>query len=137
MRDRVRRGLAFLAAGVGLVLILAGLGAAHPVLRANETSPGPGQLLQSSPTEIRLVFQLAPQEEGLVPDASSFWVVKEEGRTLVAVGKVDLDAPERNVLRAKLERPLEPGVYFVRWVAVSQGDQGFSEGRFSFAVARP
>jgi len=136
-RDRIVRGFALLAVGVGLLLVLAGFGTAHPALRANETVPGPGQLLRTSPTEIRLVFQLAPQEGGLVPEASFLWVVREEGRTLVAVGRVDLDVPERNVLRARLERELEPGVYFVRWVAVSQGDQGFSEGRFGFAVARP
>jgi len=118
-----------LALGLGLWLFFGAT--AHPSLRANEASPGPGDLLSSSPQQVKLVFNVELQ--GLVPWQSFFWVIQEKGLKVVALGQVDLNAPDRDVMIAKLPQ-LEPGVYQVKWVAVSKADQGFSEGSYSFAV---
>jgi methionine-rich copper-binding protein CopC len=130
-RHKLTLGLASFTAVVGLTLLMASVSAAHPNLRAHESSPGPGALLSTSPSEIRLVFSVEPG--GLIPEQSIFWVVKEQGRSVVAVGTVDLNAPDRDAMVAVLPS-LERGIYSVKWVAISRSDQGFSEGSFSFAV---
>ena len=114
-----------------ILLVTGSFGIAHPSLVANEASPGPGDLLSTSPSQVKLVFNVEPQ--GLVPEQSFFWVFNEKGLTVVALGKVDLSTADRNVMVAALPQ-LSPGIYEVFWVAISLADQGFSQGRYSFAV---
>lgn len=123
-----------LLAVVGLGVLVASLAMAHPRLKVvDPTSPKPGELLNASPSEVRLAFLLGGNETGLDSNQSFFWVVKEDSATVVALGKVDPSAPGRDVMAVKLPK-LEPGVYFVQWVAVSTPDSGFAEGSYSFAV---
>lgn len=82
--------------------------------------------------EVKLVFSVEPG--GLIPDQSLFWVVRQGPDEVVAVGRVDLTVADRNVMRAELKERLVPGVYLVKWVAISLQDKGFAEGSYSFAV---
>ncbi len=115
-----------------LVALVAGLALGHPRLRAPDSFPTPGALLTESPKEIKLVFSVEPG--GLNPEQSLFWLVKQGPDEVVAIGKVDLNVAERNVLKADLKEKLASGVYLVKWIAVSAQDQGFAEGSYSFAV---
>lgn len=124
---------AIVLAVIGLGGLITSLVLAHPRLKVvDPTSPKPGELLNASPTEVRLAF-LLPGNETLDVNQSFFWVVKEDSATVVALGKVDPAAPGRDIMVAKLPK-LEPGVYLVKWVAVSVPDSGFADGRYSFAV---
>ncbi len=114
-------------------ITLAGLVQAHPRLRANESSPSPGQLLSAPPKEVRLSFSV--EDAGLVVDQSLAWVYREEGETVIALGRVDTNNAARNTITATLPANLAAGVYSVKWVAVSASDKGFSEGHYSFAIA--
>jgi len=123
-----------LLAVAGLGALVASLVLAHPRLKVvDPTSPKPGELLNASPSEVRLAFLLGGNETGLDVNQSFFWVVKEDSATVVALGKVDSSTPGRDVMVAKLPK-LEAGVYLVKWVAVSTPDSGFAEGSYSFAV---
>ncbi|MCX8103038.1 MAG: copper resistance protein CopC [Candidatus Bipolaricaulota bacterium] len=104
----------------------------HPRLRVADTVPPPGALLTEPPKEVKLVFSVEPG--GLIPDQSLFWVVRQGPDEVVVVGRVDLTVADRNVMRAELKERLVPGVYLVKWVAVSLQDKGFAEGSYSFAV---
>jgi methionine-rich copper-binding protein CopC len=88
-------------------------------------------MLSASPSLVKLVFNVEPQ--GLVPEQSFFWIFNEQGLTVMALGQVDLSNADRNTMIANLPA-LNPGVYRVKWVAVSKADQGFAEGDYSFAV---
>jgi methionine-rich copper-binding protein CopC len=132
MLQRIARLTALaLAVVAAFLLVTDSLGTAHPSLVANQASPGPGDLLSASPSQVKLIFNVEPQ--GLVPEQSFFWVFNVKGLTVVALGKVDLSAADRNVMVATLPQ-LSPGVYEVFWVAVSLADQGFSQGSYTFAV---
>jgi methionine-rich copper-binding protein CopC len=115
-----------------LAVLAAGLALGHPRLRAPDSVPAPGALLTESPKEIKLVFSVEPG--GLSSEQSFFWLVKQGPDEVVAVGKVDLNVAERNVLKADVKEKLASGVYLVKWVAVSVQDRGFAEGSYSFAV---
>jgi methionine-rich copper-binding protein CopC len=49
-------------------------------------------------------------------------------------GGVDLNDLDRKSMLARL-RPLPPGVYTVRWTAVSLDDQNVAKGSFRFTLA--
>lgn len=124
------------AVAIGVGLLVGALGVAHPSLAefGRASSPQPGSILDEVPSEVRLVFSEESVGGGLVPDQSIFWVYREQGAEVVATGEVDLDVAARNVMVAELPDNLEPGIYVVKWVGISQGDAGFSEGRYNFAV---
>ncbi len=122
----------WLAASLVILLALAGIVVGHPRLRINESVPTPGALLAESPKQIKLVFSVEPG--GLDPAQSLFWLVKQGPDEVIAVGKVDLSVPDRNVMQAELKERLSPGVYLVHWVAISVQDRGFAQGSYSFAV---
>jgi methionine-rich copper-binding protein CopC len=113
-------------------IAIAGLVQAHPRLRANESSPSPGQLLSVPPKEVKLSFSV--EDAGLVVDQSFAWVYREEGEAVIALGRVDTNNAARNTIIATLPANLAAGVYIVKWVAVSVSDKGFSEGRYGFAI---
>jgi methionine-rich copper-binding protein CopC len=113
-------------------LALGGIALGHARLRVNESVPAPGALLAESPKEIKLVFSVEPG--GLDPAWSLFWLVKQGPDEVIAVGKVDLSVPDRNVMKAELKDRLSSGVYLVHWVAISVQDRGFAQGSYSFAV---
>jgi methionine-rich copper-binding protein CopC len=115
-----------------IAVAISWLGLAHPRLRAAESSPAPGQMLSAPPAQVKLVFSV--EDQGLVADQSFAWVYREEGEQVVALGKVDVSSAARNAIVANLPANLAPGIYVVKWVAVSAVDKGFGEGSYSFAV---
>jgi methionine-rich copper-binding protein CopC len=122
----------WIAASLAILLALGGIALGHARLRVNESVPAPGALLAESPKEIKLVFSVEPG--GLDPAWSLFWLVKQGPDEVIAVGKVDLSVPDRNVMKAELKDRLSSGVYLVHWVAISVQDRGFAQGSYSFAV---
>jgi len=124
--------LTLVTAGLGLLLSLA---TAHPRLAQFGATavPAPGAVLTASPPQVRLEFEGAGG--GLDPKRSFIWVIKVEGAEIVDLGNahVDLDVADRNVLVVGLPQ-LEPGLYTVKWIAISLDDNGFSEGSYPFAI---
>lgn len=120
--------------GVGLLIV--NLGTAHPVLLDDiaETVPNPGQVLEVSPDAIELVYDERTLHGGMNAELSTFYVVKLPGSSVVAVGSMDLDNAFRDSMKAVLDEPLEDGEYVVRWIGVSNADNGYTEGIFNFFV---
>jgi methionine-rich copper-binding protein CopC len=115
-----------------LVALAAGLALGHPRLRTPDCVPVPGALLTESLKEVKLVFSVEPG--GLSSEQSFFWLVKQGTDEVITLGRVDLGVADRNVMKADLKEKLAPGVYLVKWVAVSVQDKGFAEGSYGFAV---
>jgi len=122
---------------VGVGLLVGTLVQGHPSLAqfGNASTPAPGAVVLSDDlTRVEVVFTEESVGDGLIVENSIFWVVRVEGRRVVATGGVDLDSPGRNTMSAELDEPLEAGVYFIKWVGISGGDIGFSEGEIIFSV---
>jgi|SRR5271157_4320589 len=81
----------------------------------------------ASPAEIRLEFS-----EGVEPKFSGVTVTAEGGGA-AALGAPLVEAGHQNVLIVPLTRPLAPGVYTVKWRAVSV-DTHHTQGAFEFTV---
>ncbi len=128
--------LALVLAVIGVGVLAVNLVSAHPSLAnfGNDSAPQPGTLLEVSPEEVRVVFNQESVHGGMDAENSLFYLIRQEGRAVVTVGKVDLDDPTRSVMVAELNQPLEPGLYTVKWIGISTPDGGFSEGAYDFAV---
>ena len=122
---RARRRAA--ATGLALValLALAGVAAAHAQLVAS--SPAPGDVLATAPTEVRLTFS-----EPLEASFSSADVIDAEGTALVSRGGAP-DPADTHTLVVPLPT-LPSGVYTVTWRSLSSADGHPDEGFFSFGV---
>ncbi len=108
--------------------------AAHPRLQRAE--PPPGGVVRAAPRVIRLWFSLAPNEE-LDPRYSWVTVWDRRGRRVDdGRGGVDLKDMDRRSMIATLN-PIGPGVYVVRWKAVTLPDRGVAQGSFTFTVGPP
>ncbi len=120
----------------GVGLLLANFGTAHPVLLDDiaETVPNPGQVLEVSPNAVELFFDERSLHGGMNAERSIFYVVQLPASRLVAVGTMDLDNEFRDSMKAVLDEPLEHGEYVVRWMGVSNADNGYTEGVFNFFV---
>ena len=119
MRAHLTTTIAFMA---GVVLALTPATAqAHSDLLTSD--PPAGASLDEAPTEIVLTF------DGELDPASGFSVTGADGSE-VAVGGLDLDVAERNVLHGEVDLA-EPGVFTVRWTAVSI-DGHEETGSFAF-----
>jgi len=106
----------------------------HAVLE--EADPAPGAVLKVPPRLVRLRFALSPQEE-LDPRRSTLAVWGPGGsRVDDGRGGVDLHDLDRRTLIARLRGHAGPGMYAVRWKAVTVPDGGTSQGAFRFTVAR-
>ena len=81
----------------------------------------------ASPSEIRLKFG-----EGVEPRFSGVTVVGANGAP-ATVGAPSVDPVDKSVLIVKVTKPLAPGVYTVRWHAVSV-DTHKTQGSFNFTV---
>jgi methionine-rich copper-binding protein CopC len=100
---------------------------AHALLR--EASPAVGSTLTTTPTEVAIVFS-----EGVEPKFSTIEVRDSAG------GRMDNGDPHsgpdgktRLIVRLL---PLRPGVYTVRWSAISV-DTHHTTGRFTFTLEGP
>ena len=96
---------------------------AHAMLES--ASPPVGGTV-SSPSEIRITFS-----EGVEPKFSAIAVSGPGGAA--PVGKPSVPAGDDKVLIVKLGKALAPGVYTVKWRAVSV-DTHHTQGDFDFTV---
>ena len=121
-----------LVLGAG-ILVLTEQGAAHA--RLVRADPSPGATVRTAPKMVRLWFKLSGVEE-LDPQRSAVSVWDQRGKRVDdGKGGVDLDDLDRKSIIARL-RPVGPGVYTVRWKAVSAPDGNVLQGRFQFTVAK-
>jgi methionine-rich copper-binding protein CopC len=80
----------------------------------------------ASPSEIRLVFS-----EGVEPKFSGLALTGPGGAA--ALGATSVEPGHRNVLIVPVAKSLSPGVYTVKWHAVSV-DTHHTQGTFEFTV---
>jgi len=81
----------------------------------------------ASPSEIRIEFS-----EGIEPKFTGVTLTSASGAT-VPVGAAKTEAGNAAVLIVPIAKPLAPGVYTVRWHAVSV-DTHHTQGNFEFTV---
>ena len=92
------------------------------------SSPGAGQVVATSPTQIRLVFS-----EPIEGRYTSLDLLDGTGKQLLGgVGSVDPADP--NALIVQVVDPLPSGVYSLNWRAVSAADGHATNGFLSFGV---
>ena len=129
----VRRSL-IAAVIAGLAAVLVGPVAAGPIAPAVSahsqlvsSSPGAGDVVPTSPTEIRLVFS-----EPIEPRYTSLDVLDGEGKAIVLdVGSAD--PADDHILVAPVPA-LSAGSYTVNWRAVSAADGHVTQGFITFGV---
>lgn len=102
------------------------VGAAHAHAFLDKAEPRVGSVVQAAPAEVRLQFS-----EALEPAFSRIEVSKGDG-SAIDVSPARVDPDHRELLRVALPR-LAPGIYVVKWRAVSV-DTHASEGRYVFTV---
>jgi methionine-rich copper-binding protein CopC len=113
-----------LTTAVSLALVLAASAAfAHAHLE--KATPG-AQSTVASPSEIRLVFG-----EGVEPKFTGLTLAGPGGEA--ALGAPSVEAGHSNVLIVPVNGTLAPGVYTVKWHAVSD-DSHHTQGTFAFTV---
>jgi methionine-rich copper-binding protein CopC len=99
---------------------------AHAHARLFKATPGVGATVASA-TEIRLKFS-----EGVEPRFSKIALTAADGAA-IALGVANTESGDASVFAAPIATPLPPGVYTVRWSAVST-DTHHTQGDFSFTV---
>jgi methionine-rich copper-binding protein CopC len=110
--------------------LLVWTGAALGHAKLIRAEPAPGSRITTPPRVVRAVFndELDPKRSTLtVTDARARRV--DDGK-----GGVDLDDLDRKTMIARV-RAIGPGIYTVRWKAVSADDQNVAQGTFRFTVA--
>ena len=115
--------------GVSLILGLALVGAAAPVLGHSEllrATPAPGSVVTTSPSEVRVEL-----DDDIV-SGSGLEVVAASGGRHVLIGRVQV--LERAMVAA-IADPLAPGLYRVNWRVVSV-DSHETQGSFTFEVRK-
>lgn len=111
-----------------IALTLADFASAHAKLI--KAQPASGSTVKKAPALVRLWF-----DDELDPKHSTVGVFDRRARRVDdGKGGVDLDDMDRKSMIARL-RPLPPGVYTVRWKAVSADDGFVAQGAFRFTVA--
>ena len=115
----VMKRLAFLVPG----LLAAGSAFAHAHL---EASTPPAGATVASPAEIRLAFS-----EAVEPKFSGLTTTGPGGE--VTLGAASIEAGHPNALIVPIAKTLAPGVYTVKWRAVST-DTHRTQGSFTFTV---
>ncbi len=112
--------------GASLAFALATTAAfAHAQL--DHASPPVGGMVSSSPSELRLTFT-----EGLEPKFSGL-TLSAAGGAAEPLGAVGVDPSDAKIMVVKVAKPLPPGVYTVKWHAVSV-DTHHTQGSFEFTV---
>jgi copper resistance protein C len=113
------------AAAAGAFLALAASAEAHALLE--HARPAAGAVLNTAPSELRLSFS-----ERVEPALCSVALADEAGHALALAAPV-ATAGARTLV-ARIDTTLAPGLYRVRWRAVSV-DTHVTEGAFSFRIA--
>jgi methionine-rich copper-binding protein CopC len=100
---------------------------AHALLRSS--NPPVGGMITTTPTEVEIVFS-----EGVEPKFSTIDVRDSTGTRMDTADPHN--GPDGKATLVVDLLPLRPGVYVVRWQAVSV-DTHHTSGRFTFALAAP
>lgn len=116
---------------VALALVMAAAGEARVSAHAmpERATPAPGARLDHAPTVVRILFD--EDLEGFECELR----VEDAHRRVVSHGRARVDPSHPRWLAVGLE-PLGPGVYHVRWVAVTR-DRHRTEGDYTFTVSPP
>ena len=110
---------------IALALALAAT-AAHAHAKLVKATPAVGATVASA-SEIRLKFS-----EGVEPRFSKIALTAADGAA-IALGAATIDPGDATVFVAPIAKPLAPGVYTVKWSAVSV-DAHHTQGDFKFNV---
>ncbi|MGZ6294647.1 MAG: copper resistance CopC/CopD family protein [Candidatus Limnocylindrales bacterium] len=119
---------ALIAACVALALVGAATAAGHSQLVSS--SPGAGQVVPTSPSQLRLIFS-----EPIEGRYTSLDLLDATGRALL-VGAGHVDPADPNALVADLSDTLSDGAYTVSWRAVSASDGHNTNGFLTFGVGQ-
>lgn len=101
--------------------------AAYPHAQLVKATPAVGATVASA-TEIRLKFS-----EGVEPRFSHIALTAADGAA-APLGAAKVDSGDPTMFVAPIAKPLAPGVYTVKWSAVSV-DTHHTQGDFQFTVA--
>jgi methionine-rich copper-binding protein CopC len=110
----------------GILALALSSGAAFAHAQLDSAQPPVGGTV-SSPAEIRLKFT-----EGLEPKYSGLAIAAQNGAPQ-QIGAVGVDPSDNSLMIAKVAKRLPPGVYTVKWHAVSV-DTHHTQGAFNFTV---
>lgn len=122
--------LIVLAAAVAFAGVLAGIGTAGGHARLKESTPKVGEVLQASPTEVRITFSNDIQK---IAGFYGIEVANEAGQSFTA-GPTVIDEDDRSLMTVPLQPNLPPGRYVVTYKNVSDVDGDPFEGGFAFYV---
>ena len=120
MRTSIQRTIAALAFAVAAT-------AAHAHAQLVKATPAVGATVASA-TEICLKFS-----EGVEPRFSKIALTAADGAA-IALGATKTESGDATIFIAPIAKPLPPGVYTVKWSAVSV-DTHHTQGDFQFTVA--
>jgi methionine-rich copper-binding protein CopC len=119
------KSLAILTILGGVALLVVSGVFAHPRLQESNIPAGSVLAASDVPTRLELTFN-----EEIDTKRSALYVFQVGPDRIVDQGDVTVEGAK---LTIGLKR-LEPGVYLVRWIAISPDDGGYREGTLSFAV---
>ncbi|MBD3144682.1 copper resistance CopC/CopD family protein [Microbispora bryophytorum] len=122
--------IVFLAAGGLVVGLFSETAPAYAHAYLQESSPVDGQVLASSPAEVRLRF-----DEAVSLGGRSIQLLDPTGKEL-AIGAGEYADGKTDTARASLPRDLAEGTYVVSW-RVTSVDSHVVSGAFSFSVGHP
>jgi methionine-rich copper-binding protein CopC len=111
------------------VLLVAGLASAEAHALLREAKPAVGSTITTTPTEVSIVFS-----EGVEPKFSSIEVRDSTGSRMDNADPHNGPDGKTQLIVGLL--PLRPGVYTVRWSAISV-DTHHTTGRFTFTLEGP
>jgi methionine-rich copper-binding protein CopC len=123
----MRVALALCCAAVAALAAFAAVGA-HA--RYDSSTPGKGEVVDTSPSSVEITFT---QEVQRITGTYGIEVNYDRG-LLVTSGPAVLDDSDRRIMSVPLQPDLQPGRYVVRWKNVSDVDGDPFEGAFSFYV---
>ncbi|MBI2723764.1 MAG: copper resistance protein CopC [Chloroflexi bacterium] len=106
--------------------------AASAHARVAASSPGPGEVLQSSPAALEITFNEALRNEDGAFDIA---VNRDRGGSVVSSAPM-ADAADKKRLSIGLQSGLTAGRYVVTWSATSGEDGAATTGAFSFYVKK-
>lgn len=113
--------------GSALLCLLAASGPAWAHAHLKMSMPSDGEMLNSSPSEIRLDFT-----EGLEPAFSGLTITAQSGQP-VDITKPTVSGIEGHELSTSTSTPLSPGSYTVQWHVLSK-DGHATSGTYHFRV---
>jgi methionine-rich copper-binding protein CopC len=135
-RSDIRWSIIWTAISIAIAAVLmSGLGlpgSAWAHAKLVRAHPAPNSTVQTAPMAVRAWFS-----EELDAKSSTFTVWDGKGKRVDdGKGGVDLNDMDHKSMLAKVKLP-GPGLYTVKWKAVSADDKFAAQGTFRFTVAAP